>query len=167
MDSITEQHNRYMERVRSGELITFTEWRLMELSEATYRDFENPVFKYTKYGLAALIGFGILSKLTVGLYRLYRMSSDVCVKRCGGVKYANRRCYNTCYMNAAQQVLNRIRSDYGQLSKIEDSIERKKVEKRLKKLYKKWKNRYDTYKLRAETAPREVVLSRGKRKKTK
>lgn len=167
MDPITEQYNRYKENQKTGELLTFTEWRLIELSEATYRDFESPVFKYTKYGLAALLGLGILSKLTVGLYRLYRMSSDVCVKRCGGVKYVNRRCYNTCYMQACQQVLNRIRSDVGQLPQIEDPIERKKVERRLKKLYKTWKSRYDTYKLRAETAPREVVLSRGKRKKSK
>ena len=163
METLTERYIRFLEHTNiAGEEITFQEWSLDEAEK--YREFEPAIIKYAKYGLAALIGVGILSRFTAGVYRVYRMNSDACVKKCGGKKGVNRKCFNMCYMQACKAVMNRLRSDYGQLSKIKDSMVRRKVEMKIKKEFKKWKTRYEKYKLRAVTSPRELILVRGKKR---
>ncbi len=163
METLTEKNIRFIEYTNiAGEEITFQEWSIDEAVK--YREFEPAIIKYAKYGLAALIGVGILSRFTTGVYRVYRMNSDACVRKCGGKKEVNRKCFNMCYMQACKAVMNRLRSDYGQLSKIKDSIVRRKVEKKIKREFKKWKNRYEKYKLRTVTSPRELILVRGKKR---
>jgi hypothetical protein len=66
-------------------------------------------------------------------------------------------------MNASKAALNRIKSDKNQLRKIPDAEKRRVLAKKLDKQEEKFRKKYETYKLRASTAPAEVVLRKKKR----
>lgn len=162
MKTLAEVYTEYINYLeRTGEEITFEEWKTT--SGGKLREYEPAVQKYIKYGLAAIIGLGVLSKISVGLYAIYRRNSDYCIKKCGGhgvIKAkgtVTAKCYNTCYAQASLAVLNRIKSDLSVVNKIEDQKKREKVIKKLKKEQEKWQDRYERHKLRAETAPTALV----------
>ena len=162
MQTLTEIYTEYINYLnRTEEEITFEEWKMT--GGGKLRKYEPAIQKYMKYGLVALLGLGILSKLTVGQYAIYRRNSDYCIQRCGGGKgkKVTSKCYNTCYAQASQAVVNRIKSDMSSTNKIEDEKERRKVEDKLKKELIKWQDRYEKHKLRAETAAQAIVGPRG------
>lgn len=167
METLYEVYTEYINYLtRTGEEITFEEWKLHE-KRTRYREFEPAIKKYIKYGIVALIGLGVLSKLTTGIYQTYRRNTDECIKKCGGSGFikakgmVTAKCYNTCYMQAAGAVITRIKQDLSNLSRIKNSEDRREVEKKLKKELQKWQERYDKYKLRAQTAPTVIVGPKG------
>jgi hypothetical protein len=162
VQTLTEIYTEYINYLnRTEEEITFEEWRTA--SGGKLRKYEPAIEKYIKYGLVAILGLGILSKLTVGQYAIYRRNSDYCIQRCGGKKGkpVTSKCYNTCYAQASLAVVNRIKSDMSVTNKIEDSEKRRKVEEKLRKELEKWQDRYEKHKLRAETAAQVIAGPRS------
>ncbi len=177
METLTEKYTRFLNEIEeTGELLTYSDWSLIQ--EDRFRELEPIGRKWVKYGLAAVIGAAaagatggaILATyaavpLATWLLYLYRRYTDTCVRRCGGYKHKQRgsKCFNTCYMNASKEVLNRIKSDKAQLRKIVDAEQRRIMAVKLKKQEIKYRKKYDTYKLRATTGPAEIVLRKKKK----
>lgn len=176
METLTEKYTRFLDEIeKTDELLTYKEWSLIQ--EDRFRELEPAKRKWIKYGLAAIIGvstakaiFGpgasyVTAPLATWLLYLYRIYTDTCVRRCGGVKHKTKssKCYNTCYMNASKAALDRIKRDRGQLRKIPDAEKRRLMAVKLKKQEIKYQKKYETYKLRATTGPQEVVLRKKKK----
>ncbi len=173
METLTEKYTRFLDEIeKTDELLTYKEWSLIQ--EDRFRELEPAKRKWIKYGLASIIG-GALGKATgmsysgvplaTWLLYMYRTYTDTCVRRCGGIKHKQKssKCYNTCYMNASKAALDRVKSDRAQLRKIPDAEKRRIMAVKLKKQEIKYRNKYDTYKLRATTGPQEVVLRKKKK----
>ena len=99
-------------------------------------------------GPGAMAGATVTALLTFGLYGIYRQMTDKCSQRCSGMTgQSATKCNAICNMNAAQHVLNTMKSRKGKLKDIKDPKKRQKALKKFNKEYEKWQGRYETYKI--------------------
>jgi hypothetical protein len=123
------------------------------LLEEKYREFESGIKKFLSYGMAAVIGapFGLI--IPLALMYLYRHLTDACTKKCGGGVVPGI-CYNRCYADASEKVINKIKTELSAAGKIPDEKKRNKAVKKLQSELSKWEEKRKMFKERSITQVR-------------
>jgi hypothetical protein len=128
-----------------------------QIQEA-YRQFEGKFKKFLQYGIAILVTNVAWPLGAFGMW-LYRQATDTCVKNCGGLSQAERKCINLCYLKASKKVLEKFKGEKGKLSSIKDEKKRASISKKLDKQIQKWEQRVDKYETRMRASAQDVVVS--------
>ncbi len=141
------------------------------LDEFGIRDFESKFRKFIKYGLAAIAG-GIMASrmlmitpvgLTVGAvtYYLFRKATDPCWQNClskFGKRLERKVCKFECQSRAAKSIVNDVKA---QISKCNGTKNPLACEKKLNKEYTKWSKKLQEQLVKLQQASAELRNHKG------
>ena len=129
-----------------------------KLQEA-YREFEGMGKKFLQYGIAILVTNVAWPLGAFGVW-LQRKATDTCVKNCGGITEASKKCVDLCYLNASKKVLTKFKSERSKIKSIQDEKKRASIAKKLDKQIAKWEARVEKYETRIRATAKDVVVTR-------
>jgi hypothetical protein len=141
------------------------------LDEFGIRDFEGKFRKFLKYGLAAIAG-GIMASrvmmitpigLTVGAvtYYLFRKATDPCWQNClskFGKSSERKVCKYQCQAKAAKSIVNDVKAQIGKCDGTKNPLG---CEKKLNKEYIKWSKKLEEQLVKLQQASANLKIKQG------